>query len=324
MGNILQDIGRTKDAAKYFALADSLAGGTQSTIAESPPLVREERRNAYQNLWVWGAEINHTYYFSKQNSVWVQSHEANPASDTLMESVSMTCLSVRPLILEIPMLLSPSHCEHIITTAVPLLQSSHVMGASVSGDAPSSSEPYRTSENAWLPRDDILREMQLTLSALLGLPSNYLMMMSEDLQVVKYSAAGQFQLHYDSSAFHPRMATALVYLRDLEPSTPPDNTCEGEARGGETWFPFAPSSSLEFPCQTVDEAMTLARDRLDTSKGLLVQPRQGKAVVFFNHLPDGTLDLAALHAGMKTINSTKWVANYWVKLDLPRLEEMVK
>lgn len=38
---------------------------------------------------------------------------------------------------------------------------------------------------------------------------------------------GRFQAHHDSSAFHPRLVSALFYLNDIPP-----------AAGGETWFPF--------------------------------------------------------------------------------------
>jgi hypothetical protein len=61
-----------------------------------------------------------------------------------------------------------------------------------------------------------------------------------------------------------------------------------------------------------------------------VRPVRGDAIIFFEHLPSGAIDPAAVHAGLpmrdsstatpggvrvKTQNIEKWIANYWVEQD---------
>ena len=58
------------------------------------------------------------------------------------------------------------------------------------------------------------------------------------------------------------------------------------------------------------------------NKGLVFTPQIGKAVLFFNHLSDGSIDVAALHSGRKIISGVKWAANYWIKLDTTKLEQI--
>lgn len=43
-----------------------------------------------------------------------------------------------------------------------------------------------------------------------------------------------------------------------------------------------------------------------------VYPKRGDAILFYNQLPDGTLDHRALHGGCPVLQGTKWAANVWV------------
>ena len=124
---------------------------------------------------------------------------------------------------------------------------------------------------------------------------------------------------------------------------------------GGTWFPFAGSSmSTNFSMSTL-EAINFAQqsrsplraafttedgqvaEKMEGQKeenGLIVLPRKGDAVIFFNHLlSDGTTDAAAVHAGLPLYkkeadggsrdnetevsgsglpDDVKWIANYWL------------
>ena len=53
------------------------------------------------------------------------------------------------------------------------------------------------------------------MAALTGLPRRFVRAHSEELQVVRYGRGGRFKAHHDSSAFHPRLLTALFYLNDV-------------------------------------------------------------------------------------------------------------
>lgn len=337
MGNILQDIDKPEEAVKYFTLAERIANAGSieaNNSASEPNPTTLSPSTAYQNLWIWGARINHTYVFKRNNDIWESQiilPDEQPQSHTCISEsfdvLEMKCLSERPLIFEVPQLLSYGECDHILTRAGPLLKSSHVMGEgahSYTKDS-SGSEPYRRSMNAWLSRDDVLAQMQSRVAVLTGIPKSYVQIMSEDLQVIKYDMEGQFKLHQDSSQFHPRLLTALVYLQDSD----------GQFAGGETWFPFAPGSRDQDEnnsnLETIDQAIDSIQDILEEEqqfpsqiprKGLTFSPSKGKAILFFNHLPDGRVDTLALHSGRKLLEGTKWAANYWIKLDPARLDQI--
>lgn len=340
MGNILQDIGKQEEAVKYFTLAERIANNL--SLAEQETVAKDSNSSAvYQNLWTWTAQIGHTYFFERTGLDWQRRDLPSEISSSLSQGeiiedqnlkyLEMKCISERPLLFEISQLLSDEECDHILSRAEPLLQSSHVMGEGASSssqsDSISSSEPYRRSANAWLSRDEVLIKLQSRVSILSGLPFPYVQIMSEDLQVVKYDSSGQFKLHQDSSQFHPRLLTALVYLKDSE---------DDSAAGGETWFPFAPGSrdrnESEDRLSSIDEALNSIQSYLQEEdrfperipeRGTIVKPRKGKAILFFNHLPDGRIDPAALHSGRKLLGGTKWAANYWIKFDPGRLEQIV-
>jgi tetratricopeptide (TPR) repeat protein len=339
MGNILQDIGKQKEAVKYFTLAERIANNLPLDNQEASG--KETNSSAqYQNLWAWTAQIGHTYVFEKTGLDWQRrdlSSEAEISSslsqkgtsdDQTLNFFEMKCISERPLLFEIPQLLSNEECDHILSRAEPLLQSSHVMGEGAGSSSQSdSTEPYRRSANAWLSRDEVLVQLQSRVAILSGLPFPYVQIMSEDLQVIKYDSNGQFKLHQDSSQFHPRLITALVYLQDSD---------NDSTTGGETWFPFSPGSrdrnEGEDQITSIDEALNSIQSSLheeeryperSPERGTVVKPRKGKAILFFNHLSDGRIDPAALHSGRKLLEGTKWAANYWIKFDPGRLEQIV-
>jgi hypothetical protein len=162
-------------------------------------------------------------------------------------------------------------------------------------------------------------------------------------------------------------AAAAVAEREPEELALEDNKAK-HALQGETWFPFAmdskasdnsgSSSSAMLPSPvSVDAAIASAlqayeavikahqqqqseaplpvatnasTNTVETLPGLKVAPRQGSAVIFFNHLAGGDLDPRAVHAGLPVQRradpgrgtnlspnlfeegSEKWVANYWI------------
>ena len=115
-----------------------------------------------------------------------------------------------------------------------------------------------------------------------------------------------------------RFATVLLYMTDL-----------GETDGGETLFENAlrPGFS-EMPSQ--EDAVRLLRDSGDPKLEVLepdsweetmtamcrsrlsIQPRAGRAVLFYSQHPNGVQDKSVLHGGCPVLNGTKWAANLWV------------
>ena len=124
-------------------------------------------------------------------------------------------------------------------------------------------------------------------------------------------------MHQDSSAFNPRLLTALLYLNDVP-----------AACGGETWFPYAgddgTASGRALPATVEDAIASALREHSPQAAarpGLSVAPKRGDAIIFFNYQLDGRLDPAAVHAGLPVIRADgasdidKWIANYWVEKD---------
>ena len=138
------------------------------------------------------------------------------------------------------------------------------------------------------------------------------------MQVVKYEIGGQFKVHQDSSAFHPRLLTVLIYL-------------QAPYEGGETWFPYANengascSEGIELPSNIeLNEAITDALKRSEnklTMGGFKAKPIEGSALIFFNHVDSNSgVDSSAVHAGMPVLDGEKWIANFWVDNDLETMK----
>ena len=179
--------------------------------------------------------------------------------------------------------------------------------------------------------DEVLSKFQSRIALITGLPLSYVSIVTEEMQVVKYESSGSsFRVHHDSSALQPRLLTALLYLTDVINVT--------DTTAGETWFPFTGLRNRQFT-MSMDEAITKAQQleetvindefRSDTiesveGKPLYIRPSLGDAVLFFNHLPSGEIDPAAVHAGLPIpTDSVKWIANYWVQLSTKQLKDHV-
>jgi len=141
---------------------------------------------------------------------------------------------------------------------------------------------FRTSETCDLDRDDpVVAALDLRISALLGIDPA----LGEPLQGQRYAVGQEFKPHTDY--FEPtgidyhrfcavtgqRTWTAMVYLNVPE-------------AGGATRF------------RTIDK---------------IVQPETGKLVCWNNLRPDGRVNGATLHQGMKVRQGVKYVVTKWFR-----------
>jgi prolyl 4-hydroxylase len=354
MGNILQNLGKDIEAERYFVMAENLARElTEQTLQAVPDRNEKDRESELGWARFKIMEAKSGEEFNIQKSEFAVGNTGVRHD----EDYRLICISERPLVFRIPQFMTHQEGDHIIGRADKQLKKSFVMGgqtavadrsdtAQLADDGSAAkdvdtSQLYRSSYNAWLHPDELATQLQRRLAHLTGFPLQLFSQKSEELQVVKYEHGGQFKVHHDSSAFHPRLLTALLYLNDVP-----------EGSGGETWFPFAgerrdftltveeaifsalemhESSSAAPTCPLNIELADSDRHETGTSHmGLYVRPVRGDAIIFFNHLPSGAIDPAAVHAGLpmrdsstatpggvrvKTQNIEKWIANYWVEQD---------
>lgn len=308
IANILQSMGAKDEALRYFSMAE------QASQVEDSSSRSEQGKKSDM---AWGKLSSNRLATSKIGDVYTTKVPGRGAEMT------MTCISAgngAPLAFIIRELVTSKECSQIIEKAAPLMESSYVMGEDGDGDGDGTeTEAYRSSQNAWLAPYSmpLLADIQQRLAELTGFDMQALVRAAEDLQVIRYAPGGQFKAHHDSTGFTPRLFTALMYLNDIE-----------EEQEGGTWFPFAPSSrhdntekeSSSLTSSTLQSVQDAIRAALDVERGevrdtgLIVQPSAGDCVLFFNYLPDGSLDLAAVHAGLPLgagAQREKWAANYW-------------
>ena len=317
MGHIMQELGRPIDANVYYSRAAEVEAKVNVKLTDVNRSVSPKTKLAWGN---WSSNA--------RRLAEAKVGEYFPYSHADREFV-LECISVNPRIFLIQNLLSLLECDSIRSRATSRLTYSHVTGGAASGR--NDENAYRTSENAWLATDELLIDVQRRLGGLLGLEPSAMSAFSqsaEELQVIRYESGGQFKVHQDSSTFHPRVLTLLIYLNNVE------STDEKVTSGG-TWFPFS-DSGLDAGAVPVDigggplsveqanaAALSVFESCTDQKHelrhGLVTAPIMGNAVLFFNHLPSGELDARAVHAGLpvaarpgeKRENVEKWAANYW-------------
>ena len=144
---------------------------------------------------------------------------------------------------------------------------------------------YRTSSNVFLPRQSnvVIQAVENRIAEMTGYPWHF----GEDLQVVRYTQGQYYKPHHDyHDPAYPgtmsvlarggqRIITVIMYLNTL-----------AKEDGGATYFPYS---------------------------NVLVQPEKGKALVFWNVMPDGRLDESTFHEGKAPKNGKeKWIATKWL------------
>jgi prolyl 4-hydroxylase len=208
----------------------------------------------------------------------------------------LTVTSVAPRVLEIESFLSEFECQFLIQKAKKKgLHASTVEGAS------GVDTQTRSSDTAWLSRqsspiiDNIYRRaadvLQISESLMRHASPHHDKIashhsISEEMQLVRYQKKQEYTPHHDfiypsiANRHQPsRFATLLIYLKEPK-------------KGGETTFPRSIQST--------------------NHEGLTVTPKIGKAVLFYNMLPDGNVDDLSQHGSKAVEKGEKWIANLWV------------
>ncbi|EFN58979.1 hypothetical protein CHLNCDRAFT_137600 [Chlorella variabilis] len=199
--------------------------------------------------------------------------------------------------------LSHAECDHIIRVADPSLERSTV----VSPEGGSMLDEIRTSSGMFILKghDAVISGLEERVAALTHLPVSH----QEDLQVLRYELGQKYSAHWDINDSPERAqqmrakgvlgglrtATLLMYLSDVE-------------EGGETAFPHG---------RWLDEGVQAAPPYTEcASKGVVVKPRKGDAILFFSLKLNGQKkDVYSLHAGCPVVRGVKYSATKWVHVE---------
>eukprot|EP00977_Amphora_coffeiformis_P002260 scaffold426_cov219-Amphora_coffeaeformis.AAC.22 len=218
---------------------------------------------------------------------------------TREKNYKLEVVSVTPRVFSIEGFLSDQECDSLIALgrAAGLAPSSLQAGRSAEE---TNDRSTRSSSNTWLGRDvanvtDVIYRRAAKLikmdASLLQKPvgddyHQHEHSLAESLQLVRYQKDEQYTAHHDfvyPPAFNrhqpTRFATVLFYLND-------------DFEGGQTVFPRAVNAQYH--------------------DGITVQPKKGKAVLFYNMLPDGNMDELSQHASKPVESGEKFLANLWV------------
>lgn len=215
-------------------------------------------------------------------------------------NLTLKVLSCAPRVLEIENFLSNIEVEHIMNIA----KQKQLKRSTVSAGRETANSETRTSTQSWIPRheDLVIDAIYSRAAHALGMDESLLrwrratevpefneshVSVAERLQLVHYTKGQQYTAHHDFvmpglvNLQPSRFATILFYLNEPE-------------AGGETSFP-----------------RWLHRES-DGPGALKVTPKVGKAVLFYNLLPDGNYDERSHHAAMPVKSGEKWLTNLWV------------
>mmetsp|Transcript_4347 Transcript_4347/g.9407 ORF Transcript_4347/g.9407 Transcript_4347/m.9407 type:complete len:530 (-) Transcript_4347:256-1845(-) len=229
-----------------------------------------------------------------------------------LEFMNMTlkALSCAPRVFEIRNFLSKEEVDHILDLAggISLAESTTGDVGSNKDGGKSRSErverktKVRTSKNSWVARErsPILDSIYRRAGDLARIDESLLRRrskkeypdlptresLSETLQLVHYDPTQEYTAHHDFGYSHiddnhqgARFATILFYLND-------------GMTGGQTSFPrYVNGKSFH---------------------ELMVKPEAGKAILFYDQLPDGNMDDFSQHSAKPVIRGEKWLINLWI------------
>ncbi|KAL7450062.1 hypothetical protein ACHAWC_002044, partial [Mediolabrus comicus] len=263
----------------------------------------------------------------------VGSSSSSNAGDKSM-TLNVKVVSCTPRVFEVKRFLSPTEVQHLINLASGTTGNVRMEQSTVSANPLSRTKrvrgdtkaDVRSSMGGWIHReqdvivDTIFRRVADLLKideqlmrdhdptdALGGdeLPQTHHRVV-EAMQLLRYDPGTGYAAHHDftfpsiESRYQPRrFASVLLYLtgegdvvEDGVRSQSTEINSDKALEGGETTFPRAVTTEFH--------------------DGIKIKPQSGKAVLFYNVLPDGNMDDLSQHAGEDVKKGVKYLANIFV------------
>lgn len=193
------------------------------------------------------------------------------------------------------------------------------------------------SQQVWLWHDEdellqyegLLEDYHDRLQQLTKLPRP-IIEQSEPVQVVHYKEQGHYHCHHDSQAISHdkpccmygssdcrlcRYLTIVVFLNDVD-------------EGGECAFPLADNTTFSWQAWSNESIQSCNMVKHCDKSNLVIKPQKGKALLWYNHLYDGSrrwlgeLDPLSYQGSCHVQKGEKWVAKIWVNINGDGKEEL--
>ncbi|CAM9332570.1 unnamed protein product [Ectocarpus sp. 13 AM-2016] len=236
--------------------------------------------------------------------------------------VVLETLSHSPRVFSLYNFMDMEEADNIIEDALGMTQEAYRLKRSSTGTKGKAISKTRTSDNAFVTHTKTAQALKRRIFQLLGI-EEYHETWADGLQVLRYNESQAYVAHFDyleSAEGHDfkseglgtnRFATVVLYFNDVK-------------EGGETVFTHAPGidhhlvPDTKVPVREVLENLDLPRGGweekllLQCRRHMVVAPKRGQAVLFYNQHPDGRKDLSSEHGACPVIEGQKWAANLWV------------
>ncbi|CAM9615338.1 unnamed protein product [Ectocarpus sp. 12 AP-2014] len=236
--------------------------------------------------------------------------------------VVLETLSHSPRVFSLYNFMDMEEADNIIEDALGMTQEAYRLKRSSTGTKGKAISKTRTSDNAFVTHTKTAQALKRRIFQLLGI-EEYHETWADGLQVLRYNESQAYVAHFDyleSAEGHDfkseglgtnRFATVVLYFNDVR-------------EGGETVFTHAPGidhhlvPDTKVPVREVLENLDLPRGGweekllLQCRRHMVVAPKRGQAVLFYNQHPDGRKDLSSEHGACPVIEGQKWAANLWV------------
>lgn len=170
----------------------------------------------------------------------------------------------------------------------------------------------RNNEQHWLTQQEeksvpALRHLLKRMHRASRVPDEH----AEALQIGRYNVSTKYEGHLDTDPPNrvARPMTLIVYLADV-------------GSGGDTLFPVGRDDCTavwhedkESNQRTYGAATCCATPEKDAPETVRVSPKLGRAVLFFSHRPDGSVDQQSKHIGCPVVAGEKWIAQRWFRFE---------